>query len=82
MDQEEINQDWRWVHFTTASGLPSDGVQSIFEDTLGTVWVGTTSGLAWYDGFQWIAIDTTKGIPRDSTVSVYGNIDDSGDCMK
>src|SRR5438045_876084 len=76
-DKSDFTQDWRWVHFTVESGLPSDLVQEVFESLDSTVWVGTTLGLAWFDGFQWVSIDPTRGIPSDASVRIVGELGDS-----
>jgi two-component system sensor histidine kinase UhpB len=52
---------WRWAHFTTASGLPSNTVYGITEATDGTVWASTEAGLAWYDGFIWHPVGLSRG---------------------
>ena len=54
---------WRWAHFTTASGLPSNTVYGITEATDGTVWASTEAGLAWYDGFIWHPVGLSRGQP-------------------
>ena len=65
-----FDEQWRWVHFTTASGLPSDHVTSIAQARDGTLWAGTTAGIAWYDGYEWIRIDSSMGLPSGSTTEV------------
>lgn len=40
-------------HFDTDDGLRSSYVRGIAQDTVGTVWVGTSRGLARYDGALW-----------------------------
>lgn len=49
---ERFQQSWRWVEFTDLDGLPSDAVTCVTEAN-GVPWVGTSSGLAWYDGWSW-----------------------------
>lgn len=58
-----FQESWRWAHFTTESGLPSDQVYCFAETPAGTIWAGTERGLAWFDHFRWNAIDTSKGLP-------------------
>ncbi|MBN2135935.1 MAG: T9SS type A sorting domain-containing protein [Acidobacteria bacterium] len=43
------NTDDEWVHFTEVNGIPTGTIESLAEDREGLVWVGTTSGLAYYD---------------------------------
>ena len=50
-------EPWRWVRFTTDDGLPSSRVVKICETISGTLWVSTTNGIAWYDGYHWIECD-------------------------
>jgi hypothetical protein len=50
--------DRKWMEFTTESGLPSNHVYYVVETRDGTVWAGTSAGLAWYDGYRWCRIDT------------------------
>ncbi len=58
------NEEWRWVQFTTESGLPSNQIISIIESQRGTMWVNTTAGIAWFDGYRWIPVDKSKGLPE------------------
>jgi two-component system, NarL family, sensor histidine kinase UhpB len=77
-----FNEDWRWVSFTTESGLPSNIVKQLIETTDGTVWVITSAGLAWYDGFRWYHVDNDslpQSIPHwispfsDDSITVVDN---------
>lgn len=61
---ERYDEAWRLVHFTTESGLPSNHVTGVVETSRGTIWVATSRGLAWYDGFRWHPIDTSLGLPQ------------------
>src|SRR5262249_36068504 len=42
--------DKRWRLYTAADGLPSADVQTVFVDSTGDVWVGTSAGLALIHG--------------------------------
>lgn len=59
---ETLREAWRWVQFTTESGLPSNEVHDILETSDGTVWAATAAGLAWYDGFRWHESKISKGL--------------------
>jgi len=69
-----FQDSWRWAHFTTESGLPSDQVFCIAETPDGTIWAGTQKGLAWFDGYLWHSQDNRHGIPADqiSVIEPYG----------
>jgi ligand-binding sensor domain-containing protein/two-component sensor histidine kinase len=40
----------KFRRLTTADGLPSNGINALFEDKTGFLWIGTDAGLARYDG--------------------------------
>jgi len=61
----DFSDQSRWTHFTTESGLPSNHINQIYEGRDGTMWVLTQNGLAYYDGFQWVPLDSSKGIPHN-----------------
>ncbi len=65
------DEPWRWVHFTRETGLPSNIVLDITETTDSVIWVSTANGLAWYDGFKWIPVDSTKGLPGSKPISFF-----------
>lgn len=48
MDEDAIHasQIGRWLHLTDANGLASNRVNTLFRDSNGRVWVGTSSGLS------------------------------------
>ena len=59
-----FTEPWRWSHFTTEEGLPSNRVIDVCESRDGTIWAATAAGLAWYDGFAWYAMGLAEGIPK------------------
>ena len=69
-----FQDSWRWAHFTTESGLPSDQVFCIAETPDGTIWAGTQKGLAWFDGYVWNPLNLRQGMPEDkiSVIEPYG----------
>ena len=66
----------RWTHFTTESGLPSNQIYQIFEGRDGTMWASTSKGLAYYDEFQWVAIDSPKGIHQSLLLGIFYGMGD------
>jgi PAS domain S-box-containing protein len=73
-----IYDSWRWAHFTTESGLPSNRVFQIYETQSGGVWAATQSGLAWYNGYYWRSILPTQGLPARSATAL---VDLDGDSV-
>lgn len=53
-----FEEEWRWAHFTTEHGLPSNQANQIIEANDGTIWVRTTNGIAWFDGYHWINVSS------------------------
>jgi PAS domain S-box-containing protein len=71
------HDEWRWSHFGMDDGLPSSLISSLVESPDGTVWVGTDSGAAYFDGFGFVLLGISDGIPDVKIQSLA--IDDSGD---
>ncbi len=44
-------ENYIFHHLTSKDGLASDYIQSIFQDSKGFYWIGTTSGLQKFDGY-------------------------------
>lgn len=72
---DPLYDDWRWVHFSTVSGLPSNTIGDVFETSTGVFWVRTPKGLAWYDGFRWWPITQEKGLPPSPISSAQPGLD-------
>jgi PAS domain S-box-containing protein len=73
---ERFDETWRWAQFTTESGLPSNRIIDLIETDDSTVWVLTTGGLAWYDGFRWNTVDSSYGL-ADTRVDAIMRYDGS-----
>jgi PAS domain S-box-containing protein len=61
---DTFNEQWRWVRFTTESGLPTNDAKYLHQTPSGTIWTGTYHGLAWFDGYQWNEIGPEEGLPE------------------
>jgi PAS domain S-box-containing protein len=77
--QSEIpySEPWRWTRFTTEAGLPSNHVLAIAETPEGTVWAATSAGLAWFEGYQWVTIDSSNGLPQKPIGSIIPGLEDN-----
>jgi ligand-binding sensor domain-containing protein/signal transduction histidine kinase len=49
-------------HYGVAEGLPFVGVQSIFQDSKGYLWLGTAEGVSRFDGYNFTTYDTSDGL--------------------
>ena len=72
---EQLNQffdDWRWVRFNSTSGLPSNSVLTVADDSEGITWAGTEAGLAWFDGYSWHTVGPESGLKcREQVKSIW-----------
>src|SRR5262249_51504278 len=50
--------------FTVADGLPQNEINCVFEDSRGFLWVGTTDGLARFDGRDFTTYGVADGLPH------------------
>ncbi|MBF0499189.1 MAG: hypothetical protein HQM09_03610 [Candidatus Riflebacteria bacterium] len=55
-----------WKRFTTSEGLPNDVVRDLAIDEKGSLWLGTPSGVACFDGEAWKTYTTANGLYEDS----------------
>ena len=56
---------------TQADGLASDTVLTVFEDSYGTVWFGTTDGLTRYDGKNFQTFTTEDGLAQNTIGLIF-----------
>lgn len=50
--------------YTVADGLPHNHTTAILQDSRGLVWIGTTEGLARFDGTRFRTYDARDGLPH------------------
>jgi signal transduction histidine kinase len=62
-----------WQRYAIADGLPSNDVNTLFEDSARTLWIGTAAGLAvWRDG----RVQSLKDVPVRLRASILGLAED------
>ena len=61
--------EYQITHYTQHQGLPQDYVYSLMQDNKNYLWIGTGSGLAKYDGKQFLHFDTKDGLRHDFITS-------------
>ncbi len=49
--------------YTTADGLPSDRIHAILPDSHGYLWLGTSDGIARFDGYGFTGLGVPEGLP-------------------
>ena len=77
---------YRFRHLMTSDGLPNNSISALFVDSHGLLWIGTESGLAWYDGYEvssitqyddgngQTALGAVNGIMEDTTGNLLLNV--------
>jgi ligand-binding sensor domain-containing protein len=59
------SQDYRFRHFNSGNGLPQPFIYSISQDSKGYLWIGTGSGLARFNGFEFENFTTLDSLADD-----------------
>jgi ligand-binding sensor domain-containing protein/signal transduction histidine kinase len=59
--------------FTSANGLPSDRISSLWTDGVGVLWVGTSKGLARERNGQWTSFGAAEPLLSDSIGYLIGD---------
>src|SRR5262249_29986218 len=66
--------DGQWTHYTTATVLPNDRVQSLLATRDGdgstVLWIGTNAGLVRHAGDRWDVIGTTAGLANEVVLAL------------
>ncbi|MCP4398594.1 MAG: hypothetical protein GY801_15020 [bacterium] len=56
--------DVRFAHLTMEDGLSNNFIETILQDRLGFMWIGTQDGLNRYDGYEFIVYKPESGNPH------------------
>ncbi len=68
------DESWRWIYYTTETGLPSNRVLDLIETPDGTTWASTEFGIAWFDGYLWHTVVCKERIQAVRTSSIIGGV--------
>lgn len=63
----------RFMHLTTADGLPGPNVEKVFQDREGTLWAPTDGGLARLTARPLTSYSTRDGLEHDNAYVVYAD---------
>lgn len=63
--------------FTSADGLAADSVSAMAEDARGFLWVGTSTGLSRFDGYDFVSYGTADGLPHAAVSTILISRDGS-----
>lgn len=64
-----------WTQYAMESGLPSDEALSVLGTPDGMIWVGTTVGVARFDGHRFAILTTEQGLLGDITYCIFRDRD-------
>jgi ligand-binding sensor domain-containing protein len=56
--------------YTTADGLPRDGVYKIVPDPRGFIWFCTSDGLSRFDGYEFVNYSVAQGLPHRAVLDL------------
>jgi hypothetical protein len=75
--------NYNWEFFTTEnSPLPANGIRSLKADKKGGIWIGTINGVCYFDGSNFITLDSLnsflRGLPGDGKRIIDIEIDPKG----
>ena len=60
-----------FMHITKSNNLVDDGVEDIFEDSFGNIWLATFGGVSKYGRVIFRTYDMDHGLPENHVTSVY-----------
>ena len=68
---------YRFNHFETRDGLPSNTVYCVVQDRFGYIWIGTSDGICCYDGylFTYMGWQSPMGLMRDRATALCVDAD-------
>ncbi len=68
----EFSDSWRWRHFGPEQGAPPGPVQQLVHAPGGQVWIRTSGGVAWYDGYRFRIAGKENGAPARAAYLAAG----------
>ena len=73
MTDVATSQVYSFRRYSTRDGLPSNHISTLFQDSRGYIWIGTSDGLCKYTGREFLRYARRDGLPNPL---VYGLIED------
>ncbi len=70
----QINRKFYFQNYTMEDGLPSNAVYSIFQDSLGFMWLGTRQGIVRYDGTEFKVFQNVPSSSNSLSMNNAGEI--------
>jgi signal transduction histidine kinase/ligand-binding sensor domain-containing protein len=65
-----VGQEYNFWNYTVQNGLVGSQVNTVFQDDLGFLWVGTESGVSKYDGTTFINYDKFDNLNANSVTQI------------
>jgi len=60
----QLPKQYAFAHYSTTTGLGSNAVNSVVQDSTGFIWLGTSNGLQRYDGVKYLTFKHEHNNPR------------------
>ncbi len=57
-------------YYTTRDGLPSNQINALYQDSRGVIWIGTSNGIAVFDGISFARYSTLDGLPNNYIMDI------------
>src|SRR4051812_27925572 len=71
LNPQKLVTQYTRTTWTQAQGLPQDSVDAIAQTPDGYLWLGTSEGLARFDGYEFVKYTKSQGnLPSNSVVSL------------
>jgi len=74
-DYKAYSQLYNFTNYGLEQGLPQSTVYSTCQDSRGYLWIGTESGVARFNGYQFVVFDKSSGLPGNFVRSVVEGAD-------
>lgn len=74
-DYRAYSQLYNFTNYGLEQGLPQSTVYSTCLDSRGYLWIGTESGVARFNGYQFVVFDKSSGLPGNFVRSVVEGVD-------
>jgi len=68
-----LSQQYYSRNYTINNGLPDNGINDIYKDTRGFLWLGTNAGLSRFDGKEFKTFTSRNGLAGDKIASITEN---------
>ncbi|QEC41142.1 sensor histidine kinase [Pseudobacter ginsenosidimutans] len=66
-------QDYNYIQYTVADGLPSNTIYDVKQDIDGFIWLATDAGLVRFDGRKFTTFTQKEGLPSNDVIILFSD---------